>query len=140
MERTFFLEVVTPERTFFSGECLSMVLPTLDGLYGVLAGHEPMVTAVESGVFKYRTADGMWHFAAVGRGFGEIMPEYVILLVSTAEHPGEIDVQRARQALDRAQHRLHTLPTDRAEYGFAREAVDRAQARLRAKEEQAHEQ
>ena len=140
MANTFYLEIVTPERIFFSGKALSLVLPTLDGQRGVMAGHEPMVTAVESGVLKFRTEDGQWNFAAVSRGFGEIMPEYVILLVSTAEHPGEIDVQRARQALDRAQHRLHTLPTDRAEYGFAREAVDRAQARLRAKEEQAHEQ
>ena len=102
MERTFFLEVVTPERTFFSGECSSMVLPTLDGLYGVLAGHEPMVTAVESGVFKYRTPDGMWHFAAVGKGFAEVMPESTILLVTTAERPREIDEQRARQAMERA--------------------------------------
>ena len=136
MDRTFFLEVVTPERTFFSGECLSMVLPTLDGLYGVLAGHEPMVTAVESGVLKYRTEDGQWHFAAVSRGFAEVMPEYVILLVSTAEHPSEIDEQRARKAMERAEQRLHTLSTNREEYGFAQQAFERARARLQAKAEQ----
>ena len=133
MERTFFLEVVTPERTFFSGECSSMVLPTLDGLYGVLAGHEPMVTAVESGVFKYRTPDGMWHFAAVGRGFAEVMPESTILLVTTAERPREIDEQRARQAMERAEKRLQTLPSDQQEYTFSRAALERAKARLEAK-------
>ena len=136
MERTFFLEVVTPERTFFSGECSSMVLPTLDGLYGVLAGHEPMVTAVESGVFKYRTPDGMWHFAAVGRGFAEVMPESTILLVTTAERPREIDEQRARQAMERAQRRLQTLPTDEKEYTFSRAALERPKARLAAKSHQ----
>ena len=136
MERTFFLEVVTPERTFFSGECSSMVLPTLDGLYGVLAGHKPMVTAVESGVFKYRTVDGMWHFAAVGRGFAEVMPESTILLVTTAERPREIDEQRARQAMERAEQRLHTLPVGQREYGFSREALERAKARLEAKKHQ----
>ena len=140
MANTFYLEIVTPERIFFSGKVLSLILPTLDGQRGVMAGHEPMVTAVESGVLKYRTEDNQWNFAAVSRGFGEVMPEYVILLVSTAEHPSEIDEQRARQALSRAQQRLHTLPTDQAEYGFAREALNRAQARLHAKEEQTHEQ
>lgn len=136
MANTFYMEIVTPERTFFAGKALSLVLPALDGQRGVMAGHEPMVTAVESGVLKYRTEDGQWNFAAVSRGFAEIMPQYVILLVSTAEHPSEIDEKRARQAMERAEHRLHTLPTDRAEYGFAREALERARARLQAKAEQ----
>ena len=136
MANAFYMEIVTPERIFFSGRALSLVLPTLDGQRGVMAGHEPMVTAVESGGLRYRTEDGQWNFAAVSRGFAEVMPEYVILLVSTAEHPSEIDEQRARQAMERAEQRLHTLPTDREEYGFAREALERARARLRAKAEQ----
>ena len=136
MAKTFYLEIVTPERTFFAGRALSLILPALDGQMGVMAGHEPMVTAVESGVLQFRGEDGQWHFAAVSRGFAEMMPEYVILLVATAEYPSEIDAERARQAMDRAEHRLHTLPTDRAEYGFAREALERAKARLQAKAEQ----
>lgn len=136
MANTFYLEIVTPERTFFTGKALSLILPALDGQQGVLAGHEPMVTAVESGVLEYRTEDGQWHFAAVSRGFAEVMPEYVILLVSTAEHPSEIDEQRARQAMERAERRLHTLPTDREEYGFSQAAFERARARLKAKAEQ----
>ena len=134
MANTFYLEIITPERIFFSGQALSLILPALDGQHGVMAGHEPMVTAVESGVLKYRSEDGQWHRAAVSRGFAEVMPEYAILLVSTAEHPAEIDAQRAHQAMDRAERRLHTFSTDRAEYGFAREAMDRARARLQAKD------
>ena len=136
MANTFYMEIVTPERTFFAGKALSLVLPALDGQRGVMAGHEPMVTAVESGVLKYRTEDGQWNFAAVSRGFAEVMPEYVILLVSTAEHPSEIDEQRARKAMERAEQRLHTLSTNREEYGFAQQAFERARARLQAKAEQ----
>ena len=136
MANTFYMEIVTPERTFFAGKALSLVLPALDGQRGVMAGHEPMVTAVESGVFKYRTPDGMWHFAAVGRGFAEVMPESTILLVTTAERPREIDEQRARQAMERAQRRLQTLPTDEQEYTFSRAALERAKARLEAKRHQ----
>ena len=46
MANAFYMEIVTPERIFFSGRALSLVLPTLDGQRGVMAGHEPMVTAV----------------------------------------------------------------------------------------------
>ena len=130
MERTFFLEVVTPERTFFSGECSSMVLPTLDGLYGVLAGHEPMVTAVESGVFKYRTPDGMWHFAAVGKGFAEVMPDYVILMASSAERPEEIDKARAERSRQMAEERLRQKQSVQ-EYYRSKTALARAMARLK---------
>ena len=91
MSRTFQLEVVTAERTFFSGEAVSVVLPALDGLHGIMAGHSPMVTAVENGVLKYRTPDDVWHFAAVGRGFAEVMPDRTVILVTTAERPSEID-------------------------------------------------
>ena len=136
MAHTFFLEVVTPERSFYRGECLSLMLPTVDGLYGVLAGHMPMVTAVDSGVLRYRTADGDWQFAAVGQGFAEIMPESAILLVATAERPGEIDEERARRAMERAEHRLHTASATPEEHAFSLEAVERAKARLAAKARQ----
>ena len=136
MGNTFHLEIITPERDFFIGKARSLILPALDGLHGIMAGHEPMVTAVESGVLKYRTEDDQWHFAAVSRGFAEVMPEYTILLVATAERPSEIDEQRARQAMERAKERLHALPSSQAEYGFAVEALERARARLQAKAEQ----
>lgn len=136
MERTFHLEIVTPERTFFAGDAMSLMIPTLDGLYGILAGHEPIVTAVETGVLKYRTADTVWHFAAVGRGFAEVMPEKTVLLVTTAERPREIDEERARQAMERALHRLRTLPSDEQEYTFSLAALERARARLQAKAQQ----
>ena len=96
MANTFYMEIVTPERTFFAGKALSLVLPALDGQRGVMAGHEPMVTAVESGVLKYRTEDGPWNFAAVSRGVAEIMPQST----DRAEYGF------AREALERARARL----------------------------------
>lgn len=132
-ERTFFLEIVTPERTFYAGECASLIVPTLDGSYGVMAGHEPIVTAVETGVIRYKTPDGMWHFGAVSKGFAEVMQEAVILLVGTAEHPSEIDEARAREAMERATTRMGRYTTREKEYHFAHNALERAKARLEAK-------
>ena len=91
---------------------------------------------VDSGVLRYRTADGDWQFAAVGQGFAEIMPESAILLVATAERPGEIDEERARRAMERAEHRLHTASANPKEHAFSLEAVERAKARLAAKARQ----
>ena len=133
MERSFLLEVITPERTFFSGDVTSIILPALDGSCGIMAGHAPMVTAVENGVMEYRTPDGRWHFAAVGRGFAEVMPASTIVLVTTAERSSEIDPQRAERAMARAQKRLKTLPTSQKEYFFSQGALARAKARLEAK-------
>ena len=102
MAAQFELEILTPERQFFVGLAEAIVLPSIDGSYGVQAGHEPVVIAVEPGELQYQI-DGTWHRAAVGQGFAEIMPEYVILLAATAEHPEEIDEARARRAKERAE-------------------------------------
>ena len=133
MARSFLLEILTPERSFFSGQVTSLILPALDGSYGVLAGHAPTVTAVENGVLEYCTVDGRWHIAAVGRGFVEIVPDAAVLLVATAERPSEIDSKRAERAMARAQKRLETLPVSQKEYGFSLGALARAKARLAAK-------
>ena len=133
MPRTFHLEIYTPERPFYQGNISSLILPALDGFQGVMAGHAPMVTAIEPGVLRYRTEDGRWHLAAVSKGFAEITSNRAVLLVSTAERPSEIDEQRAQEAMERAAKRLHRLPTDQEEYRFSLNALARARARLEAK-------
>ena len=94
---TFYLEIITPERQFYIGPAEALVFPAVDGEMGVYPGHEPAVTAVEPGELRYKV-DGKWEPAAVGAGFVEIKPDYVILLVGFAEHPEEIDRKRAEAA------------------------------------------
>ena len=107
-EHTFHLEVITPDRQFFVGEAQSLVLPAVDGQMGVEYGHEPAVTAVEPGVLVE-----------------------TILLVSSAEHPDEIDKARAQAALERAEKRLQDQQSIR-DYYRSRAALARAMARLKA--------
>ena len=102
---TFYLEIITPERQFYIGPAEALVFPAVDGEMGVYPGHEPAVTAVEPGELRYKV-DGKWEPAAVGAGFVEIKPDYVILLVGFAEHPEEIDRKRAEAARERAEERL----------------------------------
>lgn len=68
-------------------------------------GHEPVVTALRPGTVRFQT-DGTPHEVVVSDGFAEIMPDYCILLVSSAERPDEIDRARAERAKERAEERL----------------------------------
>lgn len=67
--------------------------------------HEPIVTALEPGTVRY-CVKGQWDDVIVGQGFAEVMPDYAILLVSTAERPGEIDKARAERAKAHAEECL----------------------------------
>ncbi len=126
---TFSLEILTPDRQFFSGEVESLVLPIIDGEFGVQAGHEPVVTIVEPGTLRY-LIDGTWHLAAVTSGIAEIMPDYTVLLVSAAERPEEIDRKRAEAAKKRAEERLQ-MQANLQQQLSAKAAMARALARLK---------
>ena len=89
MENTFYLEIITPDRQFYTGPATNLTMPALDGEYGVQPGHEPVVTALRPGTVRFQ-ADGTPHKVVVSDGFAEIMPDYCILLVSSAERPDEI--------------------------------------------------
>ena len=128
-ERTFYLEIITPERQFYIGPAQSLILPAVDGQIGVQPGHEPAVTAIEPGELRYQV-DGVWEPAAVGAGFAEIKPDYVILLVGFAEHPEEIDRKRAEAARQRAEERLRQKQSIQ-EYYHSKAALARAMARLK---------
>lgn len=123
MENTFYLEIITPDRQFYTGPADSLVMPALDGEYGVQPGHEPVVTALRPGTVRFH-AEGVRHEVVVSDGFAEIMPDYVILLVSSAERPEEI-------ARERAEERLRQKQSIR-EYHLSKAALARAMARLKA--------
>lgn len=127
---SFNLEILAPDRQFFAGAVESLVMPAMDGFYGVEAGHEPMVTAIEPGEVKFKV-DGEWHYAVVSQGLAEIMPEYTLLLVASAERPEEIDIQRAEFAKQRAEERLRQKQSVQ-EYYNSKAALARAMARLKA--------
>ena len=123
MENTFYLEIITPDRQFYTGPADSLVMPALDGEYGVQPGHEPVVTALRPGTVRFH-AEGVRHEVVVSDGFAEIMPDYVILLVSSAERPEEIDRERAEERLRQKQ--------SIREYHLSKAALARAMARLKA--------
>ncbi len=129
-QKTFHLEIVTPDKQFFMGEAEAVVLPALDGAYGVEPRHEPVATAVVPGELRFCT-QGVWTEIVVGQGLAEVMPDRVMILVSAAERPEEIDLARAQAARERAEERLrHKLSV--RDYYNSKAALARAMARLKA--------
>ena len=122
MENTFYLEIITPDRQFYTGPADSLVMPALDGEYGVQPGHEPVVTALRPGTVRFH-AEGVQHEVVVSDGFAEI--------ISSAERPEEIDRKRAERARERAEERLRQKQSIR-EYHLSKAALARAMARLKA--------
>ena len=53
MENTFYLEIITPDRQFYTGPATNLTMPALDGEYGVQPGHEPVVTALRPGTVRF---------------------------------------------------------------------------------------
>ena len=68
MASTFYLEMVSPQDIFYSGNARQIILPGLDGAYGVLPNHEPMVTAITAGIVRYQDQEGRWHMCVASDG------------------------------------------------------------------------
>ncbi|MFH1932340.1 MAG: F0F1 ATP synthase subunit epsilon [Pseudomonadota bacterium] len=100
-----FLEIVTPEKIVVSQEVDSVVAPGTDGEFGVLPGHIHFLTGIVPGELRYNTGAGK-ESMAVTTGFAEVSNDKVSILVDAAEKTSEIDVERARQAMERARERL----------------------------------
>lgn len=127
---TFFLEVITPERNFYSGEAECVIFKSVDGEMGILAKHAPTVTTVNVGPLKIKT-DSKWIEAVVTDGFAKIMPDKVVIMTDTAEYPEEIDINRAKAAKQRAEERMQKQ-LSQLEYMRSKTALARAMARLKA--------
>ena len=130
MAATFQLDVLAASVPFFRGKCVSAVLPTDDGEYGVLAGHCNTVGAVCAGELRFETEAGETRRAAVAPGLFKIDGDRLLLLVDAAERPEDIDVNRALRAREEAEEALRQRRS-MAEYQLAQGNLARALNRLR---------
>jgi F-type H+-transporting ATPase subunit epsilon len=129
MARTFKLELLATDRVFYTGPCELLVIPAIDGEYGIMAGHEPVVLALMAGGLRY-TVNGKTEEAAVGDGLVEVTGERVNVLTDFAERADEIDLIRAQAAKARAEERIKARK-DAVSVAHAQAALSRAIARIR---------
>ena len=129
MAKTFHLEIIATDRIFFSGEVEHLVITAIDGLLGIMAGHEPLVTCLPTGELKY-LVDGQWKYAAIAEGFIQVMPDKAVILADSCELPEEIDIKRAEEARERAEEHMRQKQSIR-EYYETQAALNRAMNRLK---------
>jgi len=124
------LEVVTPEKSVVSEEAQIVMSPGSLGEFGVLIGHTPFLTTLKIGTIRYKDAGGTEKYVFVNSGFAEALPDKVTVLAESAERRKDIDVERAKAAMERAEKRMaedrskEDIDFNRAKIALAR-AVER---------------
>lgn len=128
------LEVVTPEYSVVSEEAQIVMAPGELGEFGVLSGHTPFMTSLKIGAVKYEDAGGTERFVFVSGGFAEALPDRVTILADSAERRRDIDLDRAKSAMERAERRLAKEGDEEIDFVRAKAALMRAVNRLRLAE------
>lgn len=133
MAGTFPLSIVTPEREVFGAPIQSISLPGTEGSFGVMSGHAAIMAALEAGLVVVRGADNMEQRMSIGGGFFQMVGDKATLLADSVEIATDIDLERAREAEQRATSRLagKMEPAAEIQRERAETALKRARARLR---------
>ena len=129
----FYLQIITPERTFYSGKVQSITVNAIGGRCTIMPLHQPIVLATEPGVITI-TANGVSREAFLSEGFLEVRPDETVVFSQAVEWPEEINEQRAKEAKERAEEMIRRTRSA-SEYRLNRAALQRAFARLRVKNE-----
>ena len=126
---TMKLEIITAERVVYSDDVEVVVAPGVEGELGILPHHAPLLTILKPGEILVRKG-GQEQFLAVSGGFMEVLGNKVTILADAAERAEEIDLERARKAMERAQEALARRTAD-LDLERALAALRRAEVRLK---------
>ena len=123
------LDIVTPDKVVLNAEVDYVGAEGVDGQFGLLPQHAPMLTALKVGDLYYRQGNET-HWVFVAGGFAQISDNKVTVLAESAELASDIDVERAQAAKARAEQRL-AEPKPEIDIIRAELALARARARIR---------
>lgn len=134
MEKTFNIDIVTPEKKVFEGEAVSIAAPGIEGEFGVLRGHAPFATVLAPGVVTLKYYGGKEELMAVSGGYIEVTPGKVILLVETADRPGEVDVEKIKRSQKEKENLLKARDRKDVDYDAMQAELFKEMSRLKAVE------
>ncbi|MBG1266098.1 ATP synthase F1 subunit epsilon [Nostoc sp. WHI] len=131
---TLTVRVISPDKTVWDAPAEEIVLPSTTGQLGILTGHAPLLTALDTGVMRVRAAKNQpWQAIALLGGFAEVEENEVTILVNGAERGDKINLDEARTAYNQAEARLNQVAgDDRQAQIQANQAFKRARARFQA--------
>ncbi|HEY84351.1 MAG TPA: F0F1 ATP synthase subunit epsilon [Chloroflexi bacterium] len=124
------LDIVTVERLVYSDDVDMVVAPGSEGVLGILPRHAPLLTSLASGELLARKQGEDDLSFAIGGGFMEVQPDKVTVLADAAERAEEIDLNRAKDARDRAENLLKSEGLSLDELARAEAAIRRAVVRM----------
>ena len=125
------LEVVTPEKEVVNEMVQIVMAPGSLGEFGILAGHTPFMTSLNTGGIHYRDESGNDQYVFVSGGFAEALPDKVTVLAESAEKTDDIDLDRAKTAMERAEKRLEDRSKEDIDFIRAKAALERAMMRIK---------
>ncbi len=130
---TLTVRVIAPDKTVWDSDAEEVVLPSTTGQLGILSGHAPLLTALDTGVMRVRPGKD-WVAIALMGGFAEIEENEVTILVNGAERGDKIDRDSADNAYKEAEGRLQQAQNgdNLQEQMKAKQALKRARARFQA--------
>ncbi|MEA5573783.1 ATP synthase F1 subunit epsilon [Calothrix sp. UHCC 0171] len=131
---TLTVRVLSPDKTVWDAAAEEVILPSTTGQLGILSGHAPLLSALDTGVMRVRPSKNQpWITIALQGGFAEVEENEVTILVNAAERGDTINLEEARAAYNEAETRLGQVSADDKQAQFqANQAYKRARARFQA--------
>jgi F-type H+-transporting ATPase subunit epsilon len=133
-QMTLTVRVISPDKTVWDAPAEEVVLPSTTGQLGILTGHAPLLTALDTGVMRVRAAKNQnWQVIALLGGFAEVEENEVTILVNGAERGDKINLEEARAAYNQAEAGLNQVSADDRQAQIkANQAFKRARTRFQA--------
>lgn len=128
----FKVKILAADKPFYEGEALSLIVPTVNGQFGILAHHSNTLGATVPGLLKITYPDNSEEVLSVSSGIFKIEHNHVLVLVDSLERPEEIDINRAKREADEAKEAL-LQKMSRQEYYSTQAKLARALNRLKIK-------
>ncbi|MDX1770368.1 MAG: F0F1 ATP synthase subunit epsilon, partial [Planococcaceae bacterium] len=113
--KTIKVNIVTPDGPVYDSEVNMIIANTTTGEIGILPGHIPMVAPLEVSAIRLKK-DNQTDIVAVSGGFLEVRPDQVSILAPSAEVSSTIDINRAKEAMKRAEERLNLSKQDDVDF------------------------
>lgn len=130
--KNFTLHLLGADRLFYEGDCVSVIVPAVDGQYGVLAEHSNIITAIVPGELTFTPPGEPSVTVAVAGGIMKVEDNDVLILVDYVLRPEEIDADRAREE-EAAAREILLQKRSRQEHRSAQAQLARALAKLKVR-------
>ena len=125
MAMTLHVDIVSAEKSIFSGTAEMVFAPAVMGEVGILPRHAPLLTRLRPGEVRVKLPGGEEEFFYVSGGILEIQPQVVTILADTAARAHDLDEAAAQEAKQRAEE---ALKDQKSEINYARAQSELAEA------------